>query len=424
MLVLLCFIIVSSMTHGCSKVEEEERKQIEIASFTDNPQLTQYIYEFNDQQTEYEVVLNKLELTEESHTKLMIDIVGGNGPDIINWGVSYNKTLVAGDAFLDMTEYMNENLLQEEYAYNILNAFTIEDELKVLVANYRVSSMALLSQNLKEIENFNIDALIEYYDTCEKNMVFFMGETKNQVLAYLLGASVDSFINWEDQSTSFDSKTFQRILEFCNRFPEQLKFDDSISIRTMYLEGNILMYPLILSSEYDITTTKAIFGGKEIEFMGYPAEEQSIMVCEPIENAFSVNSQSEYVEGVYIFLDGIFSYEYQREMKTGYPVFNTALDEKIEDALQIEFDSEGQAIAKAEVRFQGEEAEEIYQIAEVDGDQLKQILTGVTASAFSDSELMQIIFEESDAYFQGEKSVEEVVQIIKNRADLYMREKY
>ncbi|MFI3212890.1 MAG: ABC transporter substrate-binding protein [Eubacteriales bacterium] len=418
------FLLTSTFLYGCGEEETVGREQIEIVSFSTNQQLSDYIYEFNIQQTKYEVVLTPLELTEETHTKLMIDIVGGNGPDIVNWGTSYNKILTAGDAFLDMSEYVNTHLSEEMYAINILNAFSVGEELKVLVANYNVSTMALLSENLMEIEDFNVDTLVEYYNAREDDMVLFMGETKMQVLAYLLNTSLDTFIDWESQSTTFDSETFQKILMFCNEFPNQLEFDDSISIREQYLEGHILMYPLTLTSVCGITTTKEIFGEQAISFIGYPTADGSEMICEPVENAFSVNSQCENLEGVYLFLDGIMGYEYQSTISYGYPVLNSVLEEQIEAAKEIEIDFEGNQVAKEQVRFVGEEAEDIYQITNEDADELRSILRGVSNSSFYDFELMQIVYEESEAFFQGEKTVEDVVKTIQNRSSLYIREQF
>ncbi|MFI3237618.1 MAG: hypothetical protein R3Y47_06250 [Lachnospiraceae bacterium] len=424
--VFICVIVgCNLLLTGCRQEEALEKQHIEVSGFEENTQLSEYIYLFNESQDEYEVEFTLLEYSEDAFTKLMIDMVGGKGPDLVSWGKIYNKTLTASDVFLDLSAYMDDRIgTKDEYASNILNAFQTSDELKVLVASYKVSSMALLAGDLAKIDNWNIDALMEYYMQREDDTVFFMGETKSQVLAYLLGASLDSFIDWEAQSTSFDSDSFQKLLAFCNEFPSALEFDDSISIRNMYLQGDILMYPLKMSSVFDVTTTKALFGGENVAFMGYPTEDGSALVCEPMDQVFSVNSQCESIEGVYDFLDGILSYEYQSNMESGYPVLNTVLEESLEAAMESTYDSEGNQVVKDQVRFEGEEAENIYQITQSDADELVELLGEVVTSSFTDLELMQIIYEEADAYFHGDKTVEDVTETIKNRADLYIKEKY
>ncbi len=421
-------IILVTLLFGCSKEETLVRTQIEIAGFEENSLLSEYILTFNESQNEYEVVYTLFDYSEDSQTKLMIDMVGGRGPDLVSWGKFYDKTLTSSDVFLDLRAYVDSKIYttstQDTYAYNIINSFRTSDELKVLVANYKISCMALLSENLVEIDTWNIDSLIEYYNQRDDNMVLFMGETKQDVLAYMLGASLDSFIDWETQSTAFDSESFQKLLVFCNEFPNSLEFDDSISIRNMYQQGNILMYPLIMSSVFDVTTTNAIFGDNSIDFMGYPTESGSALVCAPLDQAFSVNSQCENLDGVYQVLDGILSSEYQSNLSTGYPVLNIVLEEQLEEASSISYDPEGNPIVKAQVLFEGETPEYIYQITPADGVDLKKLINNVSSSSFTNLELIHIIFEESDAYFQGDKTVEDVMNTIKNRADLYIKEQY
>jgi hypothetical protein len=57
-----------------------------------------------------------------------------------------------------------------------------------------------------------------------------------------------------------------------------------------------------------------------------------------------------------------------------------------------------------------------------DIDKLEKILEGLSFSVNSESEVLNIIMEEAGAYFAGQKSTDEVSDIIQSRIQVYLKE--
>ena len=55
-------------------------------------------------------------------------------------------------------------------------------------------------------------------------------------------------------------------------------------------------------------------------------------------------------------------------------------------------------------------------------DSAVSFIEGVHHFAFDDVTVMNIIYEEAEGYFQGQKDVEKVVDVIQNRVRLYLQE--
>lgn len=88
-----------------------------------------------------------------------------------------------------------------------------------------------------------------------------------------------------------------------------------------------------------------------------------------------------------------------------------------------EKNGESVRIEKARVSFEGEQSIPIYQISEAQADSLKKVVGGAAVFSGYDSGLHTILLEESEAYFAGDKTLDETVEIMQKRAVLYMNEK-
>ena len=55
-------------------------------------------------------------------------------------------------------------------------------------------------------------------------------------------------------------------------------------------------------------------------------------------------------------------------------------------------------------------------------DTAVEFIEGVNHVAFDDVTVMNIIYEEAESYFQGQKDVGKVAEVIQNRVSLYLQE--
>ena len=65
---------------------------------------------------------------------------------------------------------------------------------------------------------------------------------------------------------------------------------------------------------------------------------------------------------------------------------------------------------------------ELYAVTQEEADGIRQIISRIDGIYDENNILMQIILEEVDSYFAGQKSVDEAADIIQNRVQLYLNE--
>lgn len=172
---------------------------------------------------------------------------------------------------------------------------------------------------------------------------------------------------------------------------------------------------------------KQIFGEKEINFIEYPMNEGSGTVAQAQGLVLAINRVSPNQEEAWEFLSWLASPECQEDLPYGLPINQRVLEENLRKASEIEYEenAEGvqQEVVKVTHRFEGEEPTEIYCISLEEGKELMKLIENVSMSNHPNEDLRGIVFDEVDYYFSGDKSLDEVAEVIQSRASLYVREK-
>ena len=99
----------------------------------------------------------------------------------------------------------------------------------------------------------------------------------------------------------------------------------------------------------------------------------------------------------------------------------------MQEALKEDFitasDGKNTKVKKAQVVFEGETVIPIYSITKQQSETLLHLVKKSSISSARDSKLHEIILEEVQGYFHGEKTLYETVNIIQRRAETYVNEK-
>ena len=116
--------------------------------------------------------------------------------------------------------------------------------------------------------------------------------------------------------------------------------------------------------------------------------------------------------------------EYQESIQYSFPVTVDALEKQAEEALkpQTYIDENGEEQIAETITVIGGEEVKIPQTTKEDTDFVINFLKSLKDTARYDQQLLNIISEETAPYFKGQKSVEEVMDIIQNRAQMYINE--
>lgn len=319
-----------------------------------------------------------------------------------------------------------ENL---EFWQNLIQAFSYKEKLYALPTAFTLQTYVARTETVGERESWSIEELMQCYEENkkEKDFMLYPGETKKDVFGTLLTGSIDNYVNWEKGTCRFDSEEFRQILEFANQFPAALTITEDCSPMEIFQNGKALLYPLLLRTFYD-TSAAEIIMGEPVTYVGYPVSEKTASgtVIKASSDVWAISSTSKNKEAAWKFISRFYRMPYQEEIKEGLPVNKSAFEKMCKEAMRTEYEEkngESVPIEKARVSFEGEQSIPIYQISEAQADSLKKVVGGAAVFSGYDSGLHTILLEESEAYFAGDKTLDETVEIMQKRAVLYMNEK-
>ena len=118
--------------------------------------------------------------------------------------------------------------------------------------------------------------------------------------------------------------------------------------------------------------------------------------------------------------------EYQVKLDWCFPVSEKAFDALIEKAKEnpyyIDENGEKHEISSS-IGVDGITVE-VKALSDSEAEQLSRLVKTVSTTYSPDNDIFNIIEEEASAYYEGQKSIEEVANIIQSRVSIYLSENY
>lgn len=433
---LICVTMILLLV-GCGKNEENEN-QVEtlvLASFSNDTSLMKQVEAFNQNHTDYKIEIKQYMrseyVEEDGITQLQREIVSENGPDIINFGYGYSITDIMGEYTENLYPYITKMAGENdtEYFSNILKTFTYQEGLYALPVNFTLKTYAGRSSVIGEQESWSIEELMDCFER-EKaksngTLMLYPGETKKDVFGSIIIGSIGNYVDWEKGTSTFTDDEFKRIMEFANQFPDTLLISEGFSPMQCFANGETLLCPVSLRNVYDICDAEMILD-EEVIYIGYPVNGNNGTVVEPGELTLAISAGSEHKDIAWEFLSQFLTIEYQQDMSNGFPINKTAFVNQLILAQSIEYemnsDGSQNPVTKSQIRFEGEEPIEIYQITKEQSDILLKLVEEASLGSAYDRTLHMILLEEVDSYFNGDKTVEETAEVMQGRTLAYIGE--
>lgn len=438
--ILGILLVLMVLCGACGKKEPtlqseqitEEPKVLTMAIFQavdrfNRSDLGKWVIQYNETQSDVIIeVVNYLEKypdMKDALNQIKIEINAGKGPDMINFGANYSPL----DASCGMLTDLNE-LIQQDTAYpkqelyqNVMDAFQVGDGLYVLVPGFRISTFASVREELAGKDRVSVKELVEIYKSLEEGVILFPGETKSAVFGMLCYGGLQNYIDWDKGTCTFDSESFRELLVFANSFPLNLNISEDYSAKKVFEEGKALLFPTSISNVYGLTSTRMLYG-KIPTYIGYPFDEGNGNLAGIEGIAIGISATSKEKEAAWSFMKTLLDKEFQDGLEKGLPVRKASLEDKLTQALEAELDGNGEKVPKDYLIFDGEDPVEIYEISTEDAEALRKIIEKVQYNDTLDNTLYNILLEEAEYLFHKNRDVEDVADVIQNRASIYISE--
>ena len=144
--------------------------------------------------------------------------------------------------------------------------------------------------------------------------------------------------------------------------------------------------------------------------------------------AYAVTAKSKNKDGAWAFIESILTQEDNGRYWNGFPVVRSKLDAMIEEAMKVEYyeNENGEMVAWEGGGSVGYEDGWSYTYHTTTQEEVDLVMGLIEAarpvSLDYGSEILNIISEEAEPFYKGQKSVDEVAGIIQSRIKIYVGE--
>jgi len=364
------------------------------------------IVAFNRTSPEYYVVLEERAWDVDSKTfceKTDVEMAAGKGADIIFYNATNDYySLMRKEAFVNLQPYIKKVKLEKsDYFSGTFLPGEDEDDIYGVNLLMHISSTWVDEGLTQSMEDINVELLLEALQMYQGKAVLAEGWSSPQVLSFFLQGSEDlwGMIDWKQKRCSFDGALFADMVDVAARY------GDSANNGYAALAGPLARYDFYQCAYEDLDLE--VEGNREIGFFfddgNYSRQVFSEMVA--------INDNSKHKDGAWEVVQFLLGREAQDAfgsdgLSLGFPV-NKQSYYKIEaELLKMAAEDEMGWVPFTEPQMERLEVE-------IENAEPFPIKTGP---------ILDIIYEETSEYFSGVKSLEEVIDVIENRVQLYLDE--
>ena len=432
-----------------------EKTVLTLASLSPSQPLRQQIAKFNRENDRYrievldyseysEIIASPGSYTEDSSSallKLNTELLSGNLPDLIDVsGGELPVAQYAAKGFLeDLMPYLHADsaVSPDKLMESVLNAVKTDGKLYQLPTSFQIVSAAGKREIVGGYETWTTD---EVEDALKKlpegATVFNVDYTKSHVLYLCASGAMNRFVDWQAGTCSFDTDEFKSILSFATTFPDEFDttnfdFDEYRSDYRRVGQGQQLLANIAFAGFDDIYYQFAAMDN-DVCFVGYPGASDGLGSGFVPLGAICMTTACKDKDGAWSFIRSLLSMDAQMQ-SPAFPMLKSAFEQQAEAAMQQDYvtDEDGNSILDASgnpipvILYTVGFFSETVDVYAVTPEQYQAVcdLINQTKSVFTfDENLMNILTEETAAYFAGAKTLDETAAMIQNRASLYIAE--
>ena len=438
-------ILWASRENGRGVLEKLQLKEIEktvLVMQTTNGGDIQWvkekIREFNQQNESYYLILkyataeagaNVNELTEYGQM-IAMQMGTGKGPDIlVSYALNFVDDLAGKGGIVDLAPYMAESGMREEdYFPSAFSRWRNGEKIYTVSLSGSVRYTWLDGKALGLEDRPDIASLLDALLTVEKPGNYFGVNTASGVLIELIQYTDDycGILDWEKGVCDFEGELFVRMMQAAGRFGytwDEIWEKAEEAFSKPYMGGHMNIVNIY---EYESLADMEKQG--KIPLLsenGAPYSYSDDLYT------FAVNANSAHVEGAWEFLSYMMSEEVQRTQQNPMKATNRAV---CVEAIEKEVDwlEAGNVMVNQAASYviNGSETKS-WTREDITDEKVAEFLSMRDRAEPRDGEeerrmkpVWQSIEEEAEAYFVGDKSIEEVAKVINNRVQLYLDENH
>ena len=371
--------------------------------------------------------------------QLKKDIISDNAPDMI---VSYNRGIILSlqnkGLFVDLYDYMDKDseISRDDIMPNVLKGCEIGGKLLSITPSFTVETY-LAKKKFVDKPNWTVDDMIDTYNNLPKDMRLTDVDCKESILSMIMG-SMDSFIDYEKGTCNFDNPDVRKLLQFCDQFPSQdelIDWEDEDSYKEYYDDDNVKNNKVLLADEYfydfrEYTQElKGRFMNEDVCFVGCPSNDGRGSVLS-LNNNFAILTTAEDKDACWSFIKEFFKPADDDDESAnygmgGFPSLKSEFDKMADESTKKPKykDENGKEHEDDLYYYSSSDPVKISPLTEEEKNTFVEYIKNTDkVMADFDPEVESILEEEIMAYLKGEKSADEVIDLLQSRISILVSE--
>ncbi len=364
---------------------------------------------------------------------LNTDIISGDIPDI----VMVSSTVI--DFYSDLGKYVDKGIFQDltqefdnggafgdvELLPNIAEMMKVKGKFYTVIPSFAVETYTMyekLADGKTSMSYADCDELVKK-NNFEYDVAFGGMLRQEDLLTYEWMFNKNQYIDWDNKKCAFNSKEFIEFMNFVKKFPVESadmpkEGESFMNPDFKYEKGEALFRASTFCDINDYIEIKQGIFKDNITLIGYPSSDgKNLAYIYPL--TFAVNAKTENREGACAFLRYLFTMK-EANYNT-YPTPGFSSDKKVFEAGLQRATQEYSGESELDYFYFGDKIKK-KPLSQEEVDKFRDYVISIDTRYESANEISNIISEECSAFFSGQKTPEEVAEIIQNRVSVYINE--
>ena len=359
--------------------------------------------------------------------RLNTEILSGSAPDILCTSELPIRQYAARGILLDLWPLIDSDpeLSRDDLMTHFFETISLDGKLYEVTDSFSIQTAVTSAQIADGRTSWTLDELLEALNSLPAGATIF-GETdiSEYILQTVVSFNLDSFVDWKTNTCSFDSPEFVDLLEFAGKFPKEFNYEDYDwdSAESDYVRlksGKQLMSACYISSFDSVQMYSAMFDGQPA-FIGYPTSTGSGSTFNYY-GGMAITAGCKAPDAAWqlvreLLLEKNQVEEYMYNFPTNRKAFDTYVSKKM--APKDETNRTEVAVAYVDGDFSyGNEP-----LTQAEVDMFMAVYEQCNTVYSSNTVIMSLISDHTEAFFDGKKSAEETARLIQDNVGLYLME--
>ncbi|MBO4459447.1 MAG: carbohydrate ABC transporter substrate-binding protein [Clostridiales bacterium] len=356
----------------------------------------------------------------EVSSRMMVDLKSGNSPDIVFYVSKYGQ-LNNGKCMMDLKPYYESSKLKDEVFDNVIKSCENNGALYAVPLSFVLDGI-IVDRSKYDVEGsgMTFEQFKEFTDSYS-NGINVIARSKTDFISECLKCEYDLLEH--DGAFDFDCPAFRDVVEYSLENIDDLELDDYLnSLKKDYAPSlGVEGYLGWFNSVYDVSVNL-----QNADLVGFPSGDGRGPAAE-IRRFVSVSQGSKCPQGAWRFIEKLLSQDVQTDLcrpeedlatQNSFPVNRKAFDAVGEVCLE-RYNRQ----MKNRTSFMVWDTDSTDEIGADSLDTIRTVTESVNHIVRSDSDIDIIIYEDIQPFLARDKSLDDTIKIMNNRAGTVIKER-